>query len=164
VDYDKQGQWSAAGTANQQLVDHMLSDPYFALAAPKSTGRDYFQLAWLRAYLTNWPDVSDVNIQASLAELTVQSVANALKQAAPQTSRLLVCGGGVHNQDLLKRLQQQLPDLTVESTADYGVDPDYVEAMAFAWLAKRTMEHKTGSLCSVTGARHNRILGGIYQA
>ena len=142
----------------------MLCDAYFEQAIPKSTGRDYFQLAWVKRYLSDISGIEARDVQATLAELTATTVAMALMQYAPQTQRLLVCGGGVHNSDLLERLRKQLPELAVESTSTCGVDPDYVEAIAFAWLARRTLQHQTGSLCSVTGARQDRILGGIYQA
>ena len=164
VDYDEAGQWAASGVVNQQLLDALSGDPYFALSPPKSTGRDYFQLEWLQQYLRTVPALADVDVQSTLAELTAQSVANDLHKYAAKTKRLFVCGGGIHNQDLYKRLQACLPGISIESTAVLGIEPDYVEATAFAWLAKQTLNHQTGNLCSVTGARRGSILGGIYQA
>lgn len=163
-DYDDAGQWSASGEVNQPLLNIYLSDPYFAEAPPKSTGRDYFQLEWLKNNLNKIGAINAIDVQSTLAELTIQSVANDLRQYASNTKHLFVCGGGVHNQDLLERLQTCLPGIGIESTSAIGVEPDYVEATAFAWLAKQTLNHQTINLSSITGAKHCRILGGIYQA
>jgi len=164
LDYDDAGQWSASGDMNESLLDICLSDPYFSKLPPKSTGRDYFQLEWLQKSLQKIDSIKDVDVQSTLTELTVQSVANNLRQYAPKTKHLFICGGGVHNQDLLKRLQTCLPEIIIESTSIIGVEPDYVEATAFAWLARQTLNHQTINLSSITGAKHCRILGGIYQA
>ncbi|MFO7603701.1 MAG: anhydro-N-acetylmuramic acid kinase [Gammaproteobacteria bacterium] len=163
-EYDDAGQWAAQGEVHQALLEACLNDPYFALPAPKSTGRDYFRLSWLEQKLHAFSDIRAVDVQATLAELTARSVANDLLRYAPATTHLFVCGGGVHNLELGRRLQACLPDVTLASTASLGIDPDYVEAMAFAWLARKTLNHETVSLSSVTGARQDRILGGIYPA
>lgn len=163
-DYDETGHWSGSGNVIQELLDTFLADPYFTLSPPKSTGRDYFQLEWLQKMLQKVGALKDVDVQSTLAELTATSIANDLRKYTPKIKRLFVCGGGIHNQDLLKRLQTCLPDFTIASTTTLGVDPDFVEATAFAWLAKQTLNHRTGNLCSVTGAKHSCILGGIYQA
>ena len=109
-------------------------------------------------------DIDPQDVQATLQELTAVSVADAIRQYAGEAQRVLVCGGGVHNRALLARLQAQLPDLIVESTAVAGIDPDFVEAIGFAWLAKRTLDGLPGNVPAVTGARGERILGGIYRA
>ena len=163
-EYDQDGQWASTGEVNQPLLEAFLADAYFAQSPPKSTGRDYFRLAWIQSYLKDIPILNEMDVQATLATLTAHSVANDLLRYAPQTKRLLICGGGVHNRDLIQRLQTCLPEIIIESTTALGVDPDYVEATAFSWLAKKTLDHQTGSISSVTGARHNCILGGIYQA
>lgn len=102
------------------------------------------------------------DVQATLLELTAVSIADAIQQTKPDPQQILVCGGGVHNNTLLQRLKELLQDQQVFSTTQVGLDPDWVEAMAFAWLAKQTLAHQAGNLPAVTGARHAVILGGIY--
>lgn len=97
-------------------------------------------------------------------ELTAATVANALRDHQPRTRRVLVCGGGVRNPRLLSRIQARLPEVVVESTARHGLDPDFVEAMGFAWLARETLAGRPGNLPSVTGARGYRVLGAIHRA
>ena len=147
-----------------ELLAAGLADPYFQKPPPKSTGREHFNLDWLNTKLAMLPAIDPRNVQTMLLELTAASIAIAIRQYAPATQRVLVCGGGVHNRTLLERLQAQLIDIPVESTAAYGIDPDFLEAIGFAWLAKRTLEHLPGNLPEVTGARGLRILGGIYPA
>ena len=108
--------------------------------------------------------LDNADVQATLVALTAKTIANDLLQYAPQTKRLLICGGGVHNKILLEHIAGYLPELIIESTEMHGIDPDYVEATAFAWLAKQTLNHQTGNLSAVTGAHHDCILGGIYLA
>jgi anhydro-N-acetylmuramic acid kinase len=156
---DEQGAWAATGQIQPALLNSLLSDPYFARPAPKTTGRDYFNLNWLTRYTTSVAYRPE-DIQATLAQLTVTSVAQAIFPYNPQ--RLLVCGGGVHNPLLMKGLSQQLPGCVVESTSTQGIDPDWVEAVTFAWLAKQRLEQQPGNLPSVTGARQAVVLGSIY--
>ncbi|MGI9234105.1 MAG: anhydro-N-acetylmuramic acid kinase [Woeseiaceae bacterium] len=158
--YDSDGKWAAAGKVSRRLLDTLLGDAYFDLPPPKSTGFEYFNLDWLRT--NGIDDERPVDVQATLAELTAVSVSKAIRKTAPATGEVFVCGGGVHNEDLLSRLRSQLPEMSIESTSDIGLDPDWVEAAAFAWLAMRTMDGKTGSLPSVTGASHKKILGAIH--
>ena len=164
LDYDHNGQWAAAGCVNDQLLASFLTDDYFSLTPPKSTGRDYFQLSWIQQHVQNFSGLNDADVQATLLALTAQTIAQDVQRYAPQTQRLLVCGGGVHNQTLINRLRNDLPGLVIESTAAHGIDPDYVEATAFAWLAKQTLNKCNGNIHSVTGAQHDCILGGIYLA
>lgn len=159
---DQDGQRAAQGSVHQGLLATLLSDPYFALPPPKSTGREYFNPDWLAHKLSRHDSLSAEDIQATLSALTATSIAQAIACYAPQTQEVLVCGGGVHNMTLLAGLRAQL--INVESTAVHGFEPGWVEALAFAWLAKQTLEAKPGNLPSVTGARHAVILGGIYQA
>ena len=140
----------------------MLKDPFFRKAPPKSTGTEYFNLGWVEKHLNTWSNAEDV--QAALTLLTARSIANAIKNSSIPPRRVLVCGGGVHNTYLMELLAAELEGIEVASTAEEGVDPDWVEAMAFAWLAHRTLEGKTGNIPSVTGAQHASILGGIYGA
>lgn len=160
--YDAGGEWGAGGRVIPWLLARLLDEPYFSLSPPKSTGRELFDLAWLEARLGDPAPPQDV--QATLAELTAVSVATAIREHAPATRRLLVCGGGVHNRQVMNRLGALLPGVPVESTARYGVDPDWMEAIAFAWLAQRTLAGRPGNLPAVTGAGRPVVLGGIYPA
>lgn len=161
--YDRNGDWAAAGRMQPDLLRALLQDDYFRAPPPKSTGREHFQLAWLGQRLMEFA-CSPVDVQATLVSLTGETVAAALRDAAPDIRRLLVCGGGVHNATLMSALSSALPDMRVESTAAHGVDPDWVEAAAFAWMARETLAGRPSNVPSVTGARGPRILGGIYPA
>ena len=161
-DFDHGGAFAARGTADQALLDALLTDPYFQAQPPKSTGTDYFSLAWLARHLTG-RRVTATDVQATLIELTARSAANAIQQHAPLAARVLVCGGGCHNPVLMQTLQQRL-DCPVQDTSTYGIDPDWVEAVAFAWLARQTLRHQPGNLPAVTGAAGPRILGSIHPA
>lgn len=159
--FDNEGQWAASGKLIPELLQALLAEPYFQLPPPKSTGRELFQLEWLQSKLQDQQfDAKD--IQTTLNALTVRSVTNALKNWAPATQRLLVCGGGAHNTHLLATLRDSLPAVCVETTAPHGMDPDWIEAAAFAWMARETLQARPSNLPSVTGARHPVILGGIY--
>jgi anhydro-N-acetylmuramic acid kinase len=110
------------------------------------------------------PENAPADVQATLLELTAITVADALQATQPGTRRVLVCGGGVHNRALMARIAAHLPGIGVESTAAHGVDPDYMEAMGFAWLARETLAGRPGNLPSVTGAKGPRVLGAVYPA
>ena len=140
----------------------MLADDYFALPPPKSTGFEYFNLHWLGKQIKAGT-FDSANIQKSLLMLTVRSIENAIKLHAPDAQEILVCGGGVHNTTLMSELSSSLSSAKVTSTGEYGLDPDWVEAAAFAWLARQTLLGLPGNLPSVTGAVRADILGGIYQ-
>ena len=163
--YDQDGAWAASGRVDRTLLSAMLADPFFAQAPPKSTGRDLFNQRWMQAALTSaGASLSPVDVQATLAELTVTACADALRVQPPLPQQLLVCGGGAFNSHLMSRLAALLPGVLVKSTAAQGVPPDQVEAMAFAALAKAFVERQPGSLPSVTGAVGARILGAMYPA
>lgn len=153
---DFNGEWAEQGKVQKNLLGKLLADPYFSLPFPKSTGRDYFNLKWLKQHLNQ---ESPVDVQATLLEFTVQSISQAMQSF--DFKRVLVCGGGVHNKLMMQRLNEVL-QVPVISTAEVGVDPDWIEATCFAWLAKQTLERKTGNLPSVTGATKDVILGGVY--
>ncbi len=155
--FDRDGAWGAGGNADEELLTTLMADPFFAAAAPKSTGFEYFNLDWLRAAAIE--ALRPVDVQATLCQLTANSIADAIQSAAPETTELLVCGGGVHNQDLMRRLGQALPDVAIAGTTAACLDPDWVEAAAFAWLAMRTMRGLPGNLPAVTGASAEAVLG-----
>jgi len=168
VSFDENGKWAAGGTVNQRLLVDLLREPYFSKAPPKSTGRELFKLTWLQQHLQRHKFASPSeklarDIQATLCELTAVSICDAIKRCAAQTEEVFLCGGGAYNHHLTARLRA-LMNVPVRSTAELGIDPQHVEAIAFAWLAKQCMEHQTGNLPKVTGANHSVILGGIYQA
>ncbi len=161
---DEDGRFAASGKVHEALLNTLLHDDYFSLAPPKSTGREHFNSAWLDVALQQDADISAQDVQATLCELTTASIANAIQKYAPVTTEVLICGGGAHNVHLMQRLRARLKPCSVESTEKYDISPDWVEAMAFAWLAKQTLEGKPGNLPSVTGAKHAVVLGGIYPA
>ncbi|MBS7559324.1 MULTISPECIES: anhydro-N-acetylmuramic acid kinase [Pseudomonas] len=162
--FDRNGQWAASGQLDQALLKTLLSDPFFATQGPKSTGREVFNLQWLNQHLAQHPAIPAENVQATLLELTALTIVDSLLAAQVGTQELLVCGGGAHNGTLMRRLSALLPGTQVNSTAVYGVDPDWVEAMAFAWLAHCCLEGIAANRPSVTGARGPRVLGAIYPA
>lgn len=154
---DEAGQWASQGKVNTQLLNDLLQDPYFAKPAPKSTGRDYFNDIWLKNYITN-NDLPPEDVQATLLALTVQTIVNAITPYQPQ--RVLVCGGGVHNPPLMNGLQKGL-NCPVNTTQTAGIEPDWLEAMGFAWLAKQRLEQRLVDTTAITGAQHPLILGSI---
>lgn len=160
--FDEGGAWAATGTINARLLSQMLLDDYFRRRPPKSTGFEHFNAGWLDAHLAVAGAASTANVQATLCELTARSIADAVDTYALDTKELMVCGGGAHNRHLLARLAAKLPNVTVQSTAAFGVGPDWVEAATFAWLASRCLQGEPGNLPSVTGARNAAVLGCIY--
>ena len=161
LNYDQQGNWAKSGVINYELVECLKKDPYFQADPAKSTGKEYFSLPWIYQNI-NVTNYRAEDIQASLCYLTATTITDAIKKYAPATERVLICGGGIHNDYLLQLIEQNL-SCPVSSTELYGIHPDHVEAIAFAWLAKQTLTNLTGNLKEVTGAKHNVILGGIYQ-
>lgn len=161
--FDRDGAFAASGRVNDALLATLLSDPYFALPPPKSTGREHFHLGWLDARL-HASSVSPADVQATLLELTARSIAHAIDTHANDAADVLLCGGGVHNRVLVRRLQALLHPRELRSTAAHGVDPDYLEATAFAWLARQRLLGLPGNLPAVTGAKGVRVLGAVYLA
>lgn len=158
--FDRGGAWAATGTVIEELLETLLSYGYFDRQPPKSTGLEEFNLEWLT--LRDAQDYEPRDVQATLCELTAQTIADDIKRYAPETRELFVCGGGAHNGELLRRLARNLPETVVETTAVAGLDPDWVEAAAFAWLAMRRMNNQPGNLPSVTGASRKVMLGAIH--
>ncbi len=157
--YDKNGAWAATGDVDQHLLQQLLADPYFKKVYPKSTGKEYFNLKWLGKFLTTQ---SAVDVQATLLELTAQSIIQAVAQLS-DTANLIICGGGVHNSALIQRLAK-LTSNKVMSSSKVGVNPDYLEAMLFAWLAKCRLGNCKLDTRSITGAREKVLLGEVTLA
>ena len=161
--FDKNGLWAESGKINNVLLKDCLNDPYFDTPPPKSTGRDYFNMCWLNhIFADHQASISPADVQATLLKLTVTSISEAIKKYAAKTNELLVCGGGIHNPLLIKSLHNELTGIEINSTDKYGLNPDSVEAVAFAWLAKCRMDGIAASFPSVTGATSPQILGAIY--
>lgn len=160
--YDDGGKWAASGKLDDELLERLLSDSWFGEAPPKSTGFEHFNLGWLGAADDGGNDPADV--QATLCELTAVTIADAIRDHAAGTQEVLVCGGGIHNDHLMDRLRNRLGSVDIDSTAKAGIDPDWVEAAAFAWLAMRRLEGKPGNLPAVTGATREAVLGAVYAA
>ncbi len=161
--FDADGAFAASGQVNEALLARLLAEPWFALPPPKSTGREQFHLDWVQAQLGD-AALPPADVQATLLELTAATVADALLAHLPGVKRLLVCGGGLRNPYLLQRIGARLPGVAVASSATHGLDPDFMEAMGFAWLARETLAGRPGNLPAVSGARGPRILGAIHPA
>lgn len=162
--FDKDGAWAASGTVNQALLEHMLSEPFFATQGPKSTGRELFNLPWLENILAQHSVIAEHDVQATLCEFTARTISQAITLAQANTQVVWVCGGGAHNKDLLERLRRLMPQCSVQSTDALGISADWMEAMAFAWLAHCCLEGIASNRPAVTGAKGLRVLGAIYPA
>lgn len=160
--YDESGQWAAQGKTDERLLARLLQDPFFHLAPPKSTGRELFSESWLLSHLTGLEQ--PVDVQTTLCELTARSIGQAIMQNANDCREVVVCGGGAYNAYLMQRLAANLPGAKICSSAEYGIEPRWMEAMAFAWLARQTLAGLPGNLPAVTGAKNPVILGAIYRA
>jgi len=158
--FDDNGDWASQGAVVDELLSRLLADPYIATPPPKSTGFEYFNLDWLAERGVD--DYSPIDVQATLSAFTACSVAAAILEYASDSSAVYVCGGGVHNADLMQRLAAELPGIIVQSSESAGLDPDWVEAVAFAWLAMRNLHEQPGNLPAVTGARCATILGVVH--
>lgn len=156
---DLNGEWARNGKIIPELLDLLLDDAYFKKPFPKSTGREYFNLNWLDGKLSQHKEkIPPVDIQTTLTELTAKTIAAATLHA----HTIYICGGGAYNIYLMERLRTHCTHTSVESIQAIGINPQWIEAMAFAWLAKQTIENKPGNLPSVTGAKKETILGGIF--
>lgn len=153
--------WAAAGAIDEVLLSALQNDPFFKLAPPKSTGRDYFNLDWVDRHV-NPAGTTPLDVQRTLCALTAATIASAVLDHTTTTRELMVCGGGAHNPLIMSDLIQRLPGCKVDTTAVLGIDPDWVEAVAFAWLAEQTLSGEAGNLPAVTGAARPVVLGGIY--
>lgn len=160
--FDAQGEWASGGQVIPDLLGRLRTDSYFARTPPKSTGRELFNLPWLRQAIG--PGHAPNDVQSTLCQLTVDVIAEAIERDCPDTIEAYICGGGTANEELMKRLRTRLPRISVATTAALGIDPDWVEAVAFAWLARETLSNRPGNLPAVTGASGPRVLGCIYPA
>lgn len=162
VDYDADGQWAASGTVSEPLLKALLADPYFAQPAPKSTGREYFNLAWLDAIVAKIPvPVNNADVQTTLCALTTQSISHAIADF-DDIQNVYICGGGAFNRHLMQMLSAHLAPLCVDTTMALGIHPQWVEGAAFAWLAHANIARIQGSVSEVTGASRAAVLGGFY--
>lgn len=161
--FDRDGAWAASGMVDPELLADLLDDAYLVSAAPKSTGREYFNLAWLESR-SGVSARRAADVQATLLAFSATTIAEALRSAAPDTTQVFACGGGVHNAALMSALARELAPALLSSTATLGIDPDYVEAALFAWLARERLEGRPGNRTGVTGARGPRLLGAIHAA
>lgn len=161
--YDDNGNWAATGKVINHLLEEFLGDSYFSLIPPKSTGRDLFNQSWLEQYIAN-KNYPVEDIARTLIELTGQSISLALQQYCPEVEEVYLCGGGARNLLLVSSIHSKLDQIPLYTTKEIGVDVDWVEAVAFAWLAKQAIEKKSSNLPLVTGAIASRILGAIHQA
>jgi anhydro-N-acetylmuramic acid kinase len=159
--YDHDGQWAASGSVDQPLLTQLLNHPYLKKAKPKSTGREDFNQQWLGETIKD-KTLSTENIQATLLEFTAQTIYSEIHNLPSYASEIYICGGGAYNKRLMQRLEILTRPRTIANTAMLGIPAEWVEAAAFAWLAKQTLERKTGNLCSVTGATTEQVLGAIY--
>lgn len=162
--FDRDGAWAASGTPSVALLEKMLAHTYFVQPPPKSTGRDLFHAHWLTDHLAAFDPLPPADVQATLAELTARSCADAVLTHGRSIGELLVCGGGAFNGHLMRRLQSLLPFMAVKPSSERGLPPMQVEAAAFAWLARKTVLQEPLDLPKTTGARGARVLGAIWPA
>lgn len=161
--FDRDGLFAASGTVDPDLLAELLDDAYFILPPPKSTGREHFHLAWLDAH----PRVAELapeDVQATLMALSAVSITDAVRRHAADAIDVVACGGGVHNAALMHAIESRLEGRTLHGSGTFGIDPDFMEAMGFAWLAFRRLRGEPGNLPAVTGARGARLLGALYAA
>jgi len=159
--YDADGQWASSGQVIPELLNQLLNDPYFSLAFPKSTGPDYFNLSWLNT-ITEVSALKPEDVQATLLELTVQSIVGEMRQLGNVPGEVFVCGGGARNARMMKRLSLALPHHTLRKTDDLGIPADWVEAVGFAWLGYCRLCNLPSNLPSVTGATETVVLGDVF--
>ncbi len=160
IDYDQSGLWAAKGVVCDDLLQALLSEPYFSNRPPKSTGRELFHLKWLEKHLADLETLSPQDIQATLLALTVMTISNDVDTYAADASQLIVCGGGVHNTTLMSQLEKQL-HMPVISSQSVGVNPDHVESVLMAWLASKYQDPL--DLIQITGSKVAHRFGVLYK-
>jgi anhydro-N-acetylmuramic acid kinase len=162
--YDQGGEWGAQGRVNAELLQQLRAHPYFELAGPRSTGKEIFNLGWLDSLLASHNGLAPQDVQATLAQFTATTITDALLKDGSNVTEAYICGGGAHNRDLIERLATLAPGVRFATTEALGINPDWVEAALFGWLASRTLDGLAGNAPVVTGAAGPRILGAIYPA
>ena len=163
--FDADGHWAASGHVIPELLGLFLHDPFFTKPPPKSTGRESFNRTWLDNHLQMLKHkYATCDVQASLLELTAVSISDSIKRLSTASKEIFICGGGAFNKRLIHRLSELLSGCDLATTAKANIDPQWIEAMAFAWLAQQTINHRPGNLCAATGAKREVILGGVYFA
>jgi anhydro-N-acetylmuramic acid kinase len=160
--YDRDGFWASSGKVNPTLLSRLLTHPFLAQVPPKSTGRDTFHMDWLESMVS--PEYQAADVEATLLEYSAMCIANAIDSYCSAATEVYLCGGGCHNAALVSRIRNLLPSRSVALTDTLGIDADWVEAAAFAWLARQTHYAMPGNLPTATGASGDRILGAIYPA
>ena len=161
--FDKDGAWAKTGKTNKKLLNSMLSDPFFKILPPKSTGFEYFNLNWINKFIKD-RNMTPSDVQRTLVDLTAESIAIHIENFSKNTDEIILCGGGPKNITLSNALKKRMPSIRFSLTDDYGFNSDYLEAIAFAFLARQTLLKKPGNIKSATGANEEIILGGIYRA
>lgn len=162
LDYDADGAWATSGKVIPTLLSSFLDDPFFKRPSPKSIGKEYFSNAWLEHFLQS--SYAPEDVQATLVELTASAISADIKKSPLALEWMAICGGGVHNIALQHSISKQLPNVQIKSTIELGVDPDFLEAMMFAWLADKALTHTALDFKQITGAEHPAIYGAIYAA
>ena len=160
--YDDNGEWAKTGTVNQPLLESLLKHPFFRKVPPKSADISQFNIGWLENFLRMFPDTPSQDVAATLVELTVNSIKDALTAWAHGTQQVIACGGGCQNEYLMQELAKRIYPIRLTTSAEFGIGPDWVEATAFAWLARQTLLRKPGNAHHSTGAKHPCVLGGVY--
>ena len=161
--FDKNGEWACSASADKSLVSLLMNDEFIHQPPPKSTGKEHYHLGWLEQQ-GHIKKLDAATVQASLCQYTADSIIYAIENYLPELDRLIVCGGGAHNTHLMSLLTSGLTNTNVESSEKHGIHPDWVEAIAFAWLARKTLNKQSGNLSAVTGAKRDVILGAVYLA
>ncbi|MDP6436020.1 MAG: anhydro-N-acetylmuramic acid kinase [Gammaproteobacteria bacterium] len=161
--FDNEGTWAAGGRVIEGLLNDLLEDPYFRLPPPKSSGREYFNIEWLEQRMTGSDAADPVDVQATLAELTAASISLGVLSQAPEAKNIWLCGGGALNKDLCRRIAVRLPDAKIQTTDAIGLPPAWVEAVAFAWLARARLNLESAGAPSVTGAARPGVLGAVHR-
>jgi len=161
--FDKNGDWARSGNIHSELLTHFMNEDYFKLKAPKSTGKELFNLEWIKEKLVDFPNISNKDVQATITELTARSIAEAIHLYASNIDAMYICGGGAFNLYLRERLSHYMPKIKISTTSDLGIPEQLVEAVAFAWLAHQRVNELSGNLPSVTGSGNTAILGCVYK-
>lgn len=159
--YDEGASWARSGKLDQHLLDKLLTEPWLAQKQPKSTGPELFNLSWLDKHLTGTQIVPE-DVQYTLCEYSALTICNEINRQAPETSRIVMCGGGAYNPLLVERIQHYLGERELISSSGYGIDPEWIEASMFAWFAWRTLNNLPSNVPAVTGAAHDVVLGTIH--